>query len=570
MLCTAAAAVAQDINTSIEVDRTIEPEVREAVRPLTFMPGIELPATQLQPLSLHEYMRASELTTITPLLAPVAYGDTIATSPYRGYGAIGYFPAYNLGASAGYRFINTGTTRLGANLQFDGCSYKGFGSTKDQTFSSNTLSVGADFNHLFSRAGMVAVKLAYKYGRQGIPTAGEGYHQNVNDLEAKALWHGFFKNCNYHVGIDFDHFAYGEGTPQISTPGLRMLDGNYSGAAQNHISAHTGINFAKNGSASYYGLEVRADYLHNTSGAGCPISFYETPDYILIPCPWSTQGYIRITPFYNFSYKQWHGSIGLNADISTGTVGKHFHVAPEVKLAWTPAAVFALEARFTGGERLNPLSELYDINQWTDPLQVHHLSHVPFDGRMTLAIGPFEGTSLKLFGGYSVANEWLINGFWDVYPTPGEKYTAWRNMLRPVDMKGWLAGATVGYSWRNYLELEATASMAPQSWNRGYYLWRDHARYVVRAHATGRPTDRLELTLGYEFRGRRMAYSYDSSANPVNLGNVNTLNIGALYRISDPLSVWVKAENLLNHRYNHLLGIAAQGIKGLVGVSYKF
>lgn len=582
LLGTVLAASAQDINTQIQVDRTVEPQEREAVRPLTFLPTVQLPQTRLEPLSLHEYMRASELTTITPLLAPVSYGDTIAVSPYRGYAAIGYFPAYNLGASAGYRIINNHNTRLGARLQFDGMSYKGYGSTNDATYSSNTLNVGVDFNHLFGGVGLAGVSAGYKYSRLGIPTAAEGYHQNVNAFDARATWHGFMKAGSYHAAVAFEHFGFGNGTPSWSAADKPLLRGDYDGAAENRITGRLGIHFGREGRKVNGGLEVMADYLHHSSGAGGLLPGYGGSIYALAVPDWSTEGIIRLTPYYSFNSSRLHGRIGLNADITTGNPGKHFHVAPEVTLDWNPASVLAIEARITGGERLNPLGELYDINQWINPLQVYDRSNVPVDARLTVAIGPFAGASLKLWGGYSMANDWLINGWYslqpglssmfingwsDIQPGTGDEHPAWRNVLTPTDIKGWLAGVSVGYSWRNYLDIEASAAMAPQRCNRGYYLWRDHARYVIEARATGRPIDRLEITAAYQFRGRRMVYD---GPNGINLGNVISLDLGASYRISEPLSVGVRVENLLNHRYDALIGIAAQGIKGLIGLSYKF
>ena len=110
--------------------------------------------------------------------------------------------------------------------------------------------------------------------------------------------------------------------------------------------------------------------------------------------------------------------------------------------------------------------------------------------------------------------------------------------------------------------------MAPQASDKGYYRWVDRARYVVDASVKVHPVDKLDLELDYEFRGNRKLYNYVGMERK--LGNKSDLSFGAAYRITPQFSVWARGENLLNHRYDLLLSVPAQGIKGLVGVSYKF
>ena len=123
-LAATVAAGAKDLKTEITVDRTVVPVEREATRLGGISPVLMQPQTDFRRLTLVEYGEPSELTSSITPLEPASYGDTIPVTPYRGYASAGYFPAYNLGLSAGYRFINTSRTRLGAWMQFDGESYK--------------------------------------------------------------------------------------------------------------------------------------------------------------------------------------------------------------------------------------------------------------------------------------------------------------------------------------------------------------------------------------------------------------------------------------------------------------
>lgn len=521
----APAAAAQDIATEISVDRTIVPEQRDAERPAGFVPAVQLPAAELRPLSLHEYLKASELTNIVPVLEPARYADTIATTPYRGYAALGYFPIYNLGASAGYRFIDSHDTRLGAWMQFDGTSYKGRDASDDLTFSNNSLNIGADFNRLF-KAGHLAVGAGYMYGRTGIPTLGDGYHSNVSRVEADASWWGRVNTVTYRAGFDFEHFAFnGCFGEQRYTAEL----GAMIGGGQGHPGG---------------GLEIKGDFLSGGNGQ------------------------LTFRPYYSYASSSLTAHVGLKADVATGSLDfgdgayspSRFHLAPDVLLAWTPSQMFAAEARVSGGSRLNTAAACYDYSPFMTPQEMLPYSHVPVDARLRFAVGPVAGVTFTLFGGYSMADDWLM-------PSLVERNGRAVNSCAPVDIKGWLAGVEVGYRWRDIVEFEATAQMAPQRSDRGWYLWLDHAQYVVDAALKVRPLDRLDIDLGYEFRGRRMLYAPQTA---LNLGNKSDLSLGAAYRISEPLSVWLRAENLLCRRYDILAGVPSQGIKGLVGVSYKF
>jgi len=197
-------------------------------------------------------------------------------------------------------------------------------------------------------------------------------------------------------------------------------------------------------------------------------------------------------------------------------------------------------------------------------------SNVPVDASLKFTVGPVAGVSLKLFGGYSMANDWLM-------PSQSRPSLAnvgvnilnpYYSLFVPYDIKGWLLGAGIGYRWRDIVDFEATAQMAPQATDKGYYRWLDRARYVADASVKVHPVDNLDLELGYEFRGGRKLYNYAGAERK--LGNKSDLSLGAAYRISPQLSVWLRGENLLNHHYDLLLSLPAQGIKGLVGVSYKF
>ena len=77
----------------------------------------------------------------------------------------------------------------------------------------------------------------------------------------------------------------------------------------------------------------------------------------------------------------------------------------------------------------------------------------------------------------------------------------------------------------------------------------------------------LKLTLNYYFYGDR--WSYFNGGN-VEMSDINDLNLGAVYRITDAFSVNLKAGNLLGRKYDNWYGYPAQGLNAMGGFTFKF
>ena len=148
-------------------------------------------------------------------------------------------------------------------------------------------------------------------------------------------------------------------------------------------------------------------------------------------------------------------------------------------------------------------------------------------------------------------------------------------------MRGWHAGIAASYKYRDMVSARVSYETAPQGEDKGYYLWRDRAKHVVNASVTVTPIKPLDITIGYEYRGNRVTYDcvgvkedviagYADDNVKCDLGDVNNLSVGALYRFTPAFSAFARVENILNKKYDILYNIPSQGITGLVGITYKF
>ncbi|MDE6270796.1 MAG: hypothetical protein K2M12_08110, partial [Muribaculaceae bacterium] len=201
-------AIAQNLSTEVKVDRTVVPAERSAERLGGVHPAIVAAQVNTPRLSMSEYDSPGSITRSARLLAPVSWADTFKLSPYRGYLSAGYFPAYNLGVSAGYRLIHNADTRLGIWGQFDGYSYKSDAAagTKD-TYSNNTFAVGVDFDHRFRNVGVLNVKASTSYGSLKTGDYGLINKRDFSISDVSASWWARAGRVGYHAGVSMHRFG---------------------------------------------------------------------------------------------------------------------------------------------------------------------------------------------------------------------------------------------------------------------------------------------------------------------------------------------------------------------------
>ncbi len=231
-------------------------------------------------------------------------------------------------------------------------------------------------------------------------------------------------------------------------------------------------------------------------------------------------------------------------------------------LDWNPSRQFAVYARINGGEQLNSLRSLFDYCHFMPGMFQYQRSHIPVVADLGINIGPFTGFSARIFGGYAVANDWLM-------PTVTRVANDYLLAYAPYDLKGWHAGVGLGYECR-FVKADVSAETASHNGDKAYYLWRDRAKYVLRGAVDVRPIEALTVGVSYELRSGRNYCDDWSGFNEIDLRSVSNLGLKASYTFTPAFTVFANVENLLNHRYYQTVGIEAQGLKGLVGVAYKF
>jgi hypothetical protein len=578
-------ATAQDLTTEVVVERNIKPVEQTATRLNGVYPAISAPRVDNKRLSAAEYSGQPTLTTVLTRLEPAPYADTIAVNPYRGYLAGGYFPAYNLGITAGYRLINTRRTAVGADLSFSGMSYKAdgidsYGDLARRTLSRNTFNIGAYAEHLFD-AGRINATVNYGYTRLGQPYLADaledGYTQGINRFDLGVNWTGgpVGEHITYGIGGNIATFGFSKGFKNGTTDfllggttpsglGDQSKDGEPVKEAVYKFNAYIGQK-TDNGFRWQLDADANVQHLNRYTHIVWKDNFVGVNGYD----DSHNYGIIGLTPTLGVEREHFNARFGARIDFLSGTDRATMHIAPAVHVAWTPSAAVSVWGSATGGEKLNTLASLFDYCPWMLGTITYAPSSVPFDLVAGVNIGPMSGFSAKLWGGWSKANSWLMPNVID------------NNILRGIfntfdaqDISGARFGIEARYT-HGIFDVHASVEAAQSSLSSGYYLWRDRAKMAFSFGATVTPTDKLQIDIDYSLRtGRKSWLTYSENGSIWNselkLGNVSNLCLGGRYSLTSALSVFLRLENILGNRHDIIANIQNQGFHGLLGAEFKF
>ncbi len=542
---------AEDLSKEITLEKEIVPEHQEVSR-LKITPRIFLSDIDKKSLKFNERNVASPVVPSLARLEPVKFADKLPVSPYdKGYVAIGYFPGYNLGLSAGYNMLDTDKTRLSGWLQFNGKYYKGDNVFDEEIgLRSNIGTLGLALDHNVNEKSLFSVSFDYTFGRYNNPLDVGDYNQNVHKVNLDLGWKSKIGNIDYNIGIGYGHFGYGnDGASSIVKP---MTETAFAPVRENKFNINGGVKmeFSDN---NFAGLDLDLTYLDYNRMSTIVA---DSMEYNLVSGDGFHKGGFSLNPYYKYVGEKANIKIGAVLDFAFNA-DNALYFAPDVELNWMPDEKVALYAQLKGGMYYNTLGTMWDYSIYSAPMIGYGSSHIPVDLKAGLNLGTWKGLSFDVWGGYSWANDWLM-------PVVAKDI----NYYEAVDVSGFVFGASLGYEYRDIVDVNVGIQVIPQAYDEGYYMWRDRAKFVFDAELNVRPVEALILNIGYEYRADRMIIN--RSTDIFELGNINNLSFGADYRLTQQFSIFAQLENILNEKCYLAYNIPAQGFKGLVGVCYKF
>lgn len=600
MLLPAAVVAQEPLEQEITVTHHEEVKPTDAVR-LNITPAVNIPSMQATRLSYGSRSIKIGVPASIATLAPLSYADTIYVSPFRGYASASYFPMLNAAASAGYKFIDNDRVRLNAWLQYDGESYRGDlpwtvakSDSRSVRLRRNTLSLGSALHTAVGRSSFIDLGVDYTFARFNTPAdvlypgvyyGGSPYmrNQNVHRFNASGLWSMAAGIWNCGFGLGYGHFGYGNNVAYVGDLngdgyGIPAKDSFVLSPLRENKFTVSAFASAKAFGAYSTGMDVNFSYITRGNHLDFltlpdPAAPSEMPDGRFYAAGSHNHALLSLRPYYRTSWKKIDLDLGLNLEFAFNS-GKVLHLSPAAQATWKPGDFVTVYLKAGGGVRQNTLGSLFDVTYYGLPYMAYRNSNVPLDGEVGVTVGLFRGFYTELSFAYARANDWLMPRLLKGSLT----------IFDPVDIKGYKAHIGLGYRYRDIVDFNLGLDAAPSKYDKGYYLWRDRAKYVAKASLRVSPLKQLDIRLGWDFRGhRRMAVTgMPDLVQPdgsivsgvadglASMGCVNSFSLGADYRITPRWTVWANGENLLNHRYTVIGGLPSIGVAGLVGATYKF
>ncbi len=601
-------AYAQDntkLNKEITLEKDIAPLEKKAVKK-NELPKVKKPTAtgKKTQLGYSDLTTPIEVPTSIPTLLPYGYRTAHNFSDKRGYFDIGGGTQANFRVDFGYRIIDEEHEKLKVWLNHNS-TWNGKNSSKmvtipenrnKQKFNDNTVAVDysrALGNGTLTLGGKAHVDIYNYYGGwnhypaqydfngegstpMNYPTAPYDWNtekQTFFDFNLNAGWRSQLmlrdNPLKYNVGLQYGHAVYDKSFNELykhgshDNWGILNLNGSYDLTELTTAS-----------------LNLRGEYLRRGTKARAS-SDNDLFDEV---------GMITLSPTYTVRGDMFKLQLGLNAHISFSD-GAAFRLSPNVRANLALVDGFSLFANVLGGKNLGYRVPTHYYNTRYDlPLLLYGSIYTPLDAEAGVKVGPFRGLSAKVSLGYAIvkdqpgicyhvdaARQALLMGMMSTY--------------KVIDGRGYYLNAEVAYKYRSLIEASAAIKFAPHDDEifesdkhyNNYKLGVDRASTVANVDLKVTPLRPLTLNLGLEYRGGRMALFHqsltpvDGDAYLVNhqyefvkMRDVINLHAGANYRLNSTVSVWLKAHNLLNRRYDVLYGMGAQRIGCMVGASFTF
>ena len=597
----------KQLTKEITLEKDFVPVERKVEKKNT-LPQVQKALTKEQvALKYSDWAVPAPVPASVPTMMPYGYRTAHHFSDHRGYLDAGAGSQASIVLSAGYRIVDNITTQLGVWLQHNS-TWGGRNNTTalaaaadrlTQKFNQNKL--GIDFVNRFSSGTLrlnaraeldrfnyygAFSSLTDFYTTDPLGQEWEDHTQNYHHVGVGASWSGEIalrdNDFNYRIGIKFAHSGFGRSEATESPEAVPSPQFKHTKTTGKDLSAFVGADYA----------------LTDNSKVGADLEFRRIDETKEV---WTGNlqnklNRFNFTPFYEYVSGNVSSHFGAKLMLFSGDGTKKFRVAPDVRFAINLAGGATLYGNVTGGVKVYSISELHEMNRYNSPLGLFPYTYSPLDIEAGFKVGEFYGFTLKVFGGYGVANANLwsfvplthqVNAAGVVYPdfSPADDSHRVRiaaaGRYSALDTRGVKVGGELSFKYRSYVDFSARALFAPQKSSladngdyKALLLDVDAPKYIVNLDLKVNPIRRLSVGVGCDFKGgRRFLAPHPDSPSTITIipmDNIINLRAGASYRLLDKLTLWAQASNLLNRRWDVLPYMAAQKLNVMGGVALVF
>ena len=269
---------------------------------------------------------------------------------------------------------------------------------------------------------------------------------------------------------------------------------------------------------------------------------------------------LELNPYYGYENDDWRIRLGAHVDWWSG-IDDEVNFSPDVNVEYIFSDSYVLYAKAGGGRENKSLMELTEFTPyWTLSHPYILPTYMSLDAAIGLKASPMNGLWFNLTGGYQIREDDL---FWKLVDGSAS-YLGFEQGKSKVAY----GSAELKYDYKDLFDLGLKAT---------YYHWKGDKMEGLDQYAEERllalkpemelnaevgfkPVQALRINAGYEYV-KRAEEIYDPISN---------LYVGADYALMKNLSIFAKANNLLNKEYVRADAYPAQKLNFLAGLSLQF
>ncbi|MDD3161847.1 MAG: hypothetical protein PHX49_07980 [Bacteroidales bacterium] len=511
-----------------------------------------------------------------PVLSPIAPRDNTAGNE-KGFVRLGAGNYLNTVVQAGYSILSTSTDNLYIGL--DHTSTYGNvhleKSDKESKMKLNKEELSLDYKHQFKA---LELKVDGGFMNRGFNYFGENYYRDANiDAEnhLNQLQQGFDMNIGVRSSIAPEGFNYYLRTGYNAF--WNKFDVNRAdGLKENHFRTEGGI-FSFFQENTIIGIDgAMSNYLYGNHSVGNTTLFgtKDFNDYTLL----------HMNPYIEIKKENARLRAGINTFYSFNKEEKAL-VTPDIEGELELLKQVQLYAFMKGQVNEHSLAAISRENLYVSPDIRIQDSRTQFHGELGFKITPFNGFYIQPLIGYESINNqhyYALNLKNSLSLNTGvsEQYPVY------ADLKNLYWGGTVRYQYQKMIDLSATfiQNNEKTELTDDAMLYRSGA-IIEESKPFNSPASeltlsvstqivpKLDLSIDYYLGAGREALVLNGGSTKFvaeEMEDINELNLNASYALLDKLSIWGEVNNILNRKYEIFQGYPTQGIRFMLGASYRF
>ena len=544
------------LDREMTLEREYNPSVRDADK-INSLPEVKEPQAPKTNVEFSNY-------TLNYLIAPYitnlqskSYFSEYAKHNKKGYLNFGVSSLFDLDGDLGYQILNTSQDRLSFyySHRSSNSNVKYLQVDEKQKMKLNDNTFGIDFNHFFEKAKFSA-DMEYTNARYNYYGFSQYHNEPVaidkNTNQSDNLFRAHLgvnsinaANLSYKFNLHYTFFKQKQDIPN-----------DWDAPKENQLMIDFDLNTPIN-SSTRIGI---GGYLKNFSYS--PISIrhknYTSSSF---------------NPYLLFDGANWNARVGFSANKQFGKI-KNFVVAPDIKLNWYPSESVLFYILATGGIQENSNYNAFYENRYVDPYCRISDNRTPVDGTVGLNFTLLPNFNIDLFTGFKTTKDehfFVTKYFYINHLSPFPNIT-FHESIAPVYAKTntFKLGGALNYAYQDLFDFgikliyynRNIKDSDFEAWNKPTFTTDLLLGFKV-------PSVPLRFDANYHLETGRKYLIYNISETG-SMDNIHDLKLKANYTLNDSFSVFAKANNLLNQKYDLWYGYPAQGINIMGGISVKF